>query len=419
MVFSGRVRYSLSIQGKEGILNLDQQKAGRFLKELRNGKHITQEELAKIFHVSSRTVSRWENGTNLPDISLLVKIADFYDVDVREIIEGERKSENMDKEVKDVAEKMADYAGAEKSRLLKSVRVISLIGTVLLTIAIAVQCITYEPDILRLIAMILSFLGLIALAITTLYANGILSKLVKKKGFSIAVLIIVIALVVTSVRYLFVSSFIIGFSVYDFVKPYETQQGIENFDKKALMDKYGGDLDSGLFVFPDDTSDALTVEYESSLKTGMLDTDGSIFLTATYTDEDLKKEMERLSQITCTVFDTNKDDSDYHTTEIRYDTDSYNYPAYVAADGFRHVYEYALIDEGNNKITYVLLMYPDTVRDKVLAAHKDVLKKAKGAYNTNGGTLDNFTIYSFSFTDGIWCEYDPQDEGRVTSGNPR
>ena len=64
-------------------------------------------------------------------------------------------------------------------------------------------------------------------------------------------------------------------------------------------------------------------------------------------------------------------------------------------------------------------MYPDIVRDKVLSAHKDVLKKAKGAYNTNGGTLDNFTIYSFSFTDGIWCEYDPQDEGRVTSGNPR
>ncbi|SEM16349.1 Helix-turn-helix [Butyrivibrio sp. ob235] len=86
---------------------MDQQKAGRFLKELRHEKEMTQEQLAQVFNVSSRTISRWENGTNLPDISLLVEIADFYDVDVREIIEGERKSEMMDKEVRDVATKMA------------------------------------------------------------------------------------------------------------------------------------------------------------------------------------------------------------------------------------------------------------------------------------------------------------------------
>ena len=96
---------------------MDQQKAGRFLKELRHEKQMTQEQLAQVFHVSSRTISRWENGTNLPDISLLVEIADFYEVDVREIIEGERKSEMMDKEVREVATKMADYANEEKSKL--------------------------------------------------------------------------------------------------------------------------------------------------------------------------------------------------------------------------------------------------------------------------------------------------------------
>ncbi len=56
---------------------MDQQKAGRFLKELRHEKEMTQEQLAQVFNVSSRTISRWENGTNLPDISLLVEIADF------------------------------------------------------------------------------------------------------------------------------------------------------------------------------------------------------------------------------------------------------------------------------------------------------------------------------------------------------
>ncbi len=45
-------------------------------------------------------MSRWETESNLPDISLIVEIADFYDVDVREVIEGESKSE-MNEEVKD------------------------------------------------------------------------------------------------------------------------------------------------------------------------------------------------------------------------------------------------------------------------------------------------------------------------------
>ena len=93
---------------------MDQKKTGEFLKQLRLEKQMTQEQLAEKFNVSSRSVSRWETGRNLPDISLLVEIADFYDVDVREIIEGERKSEMMDKEVRDVADKMANYADNEK-----------------------------------------------------------------------------------------------------------------------------------------------------------------------------------------------------------------------------------------------------------------------------------------------------------------
>ena len=118
---------------------MDQQKAGRLLKELRHEKQMTQEQLAQVFNVSSRSVSRWENGTNLPDISLLVEIADFYDVDVREIIEGERKSEMMDNEVREVATKMADYANEEKGKLLRSIQIISFVGVLVLLLSIVIQ----------------------------------------------------------------------------------------------------------------------------------------------------------------------------------------------------------------------------------------------------------------------------------------
>ena len=76
---------------------MNQKKIGSFLKELRKEKGITQEEFAEKLNVSGRSVSRWETGSNMPDISLLVEIAEFFDVSIPEIINGERKSERMKK----------------------------------------------------------------------------------------------------------------------------------------------------------------------------------------------------------------------------------------------------------------------------------------------------------------------------------
>lgn len=89
---------------------MDQQKIGAFLKKLRREKNLTQEQLAEQLNVSGRTVSRWETGSNMPDISILVELAEFYDVSIPEIIDGERKSETMKEEVKEMALKLSDYA---------------------------------------------------------------------------------------------------------------------------------------------------------------------------------------------------------------------------------------------------------------------------------------------------------------------
>ena len=93
---------------------MNQQKIGEFLKHLRKEQGLTQEQLAEAFYVSSRTVSRWETGSNMPDLEILIELADFYHVDIREIIDGERKSENMDNETKDTLKKVAAYAVEEK-----------------------------------------------------------------------------------------------------------------------------------------------------------------------------------------------------------------------------------------------------------------------------------------------------------------
>ena len=89
---------------------MNQQKTGNFLKHLRKEKGLTQEQLAEKFFVSSRTVSRWETGSNMPDVAMLMELADFYDVDIREIIDGERKSEMVVEETKETLLKVAEYA---------------------------------------------------------------------------------------------------------------------------------------------------------------------------------------------------------------------------------------------------------------------------------------------------------------------
>ena len=45
--------------------------------------------------VTNRSVSRWENGVNLPDLPTLIQLADFYGVELRELLDGERKPDAM------------------------------------------------------------------------------------------------------------------------------------------------------------------------------------------------------------------------------------------------------------------------------------------------------------------------------------
>ena len=56
------------------------------LKQFRKARNLTQEQVADIFNVSPQTVSRWETGTNLPDIDMLPAIADFFEATVDDLL---------------------------------------------------------------------------------------------------------------------------------------------------------------------------------------------------------------------------------------------------------------------------------------------------------------------------------------------
>ncbi|MGN0293165.1 MAG: helix-turn-helix domain-containing protein [Lachnospiraceae bacterium] len=107
---------------------MDQQKIGRFIKELRKEKGLTQEKTAEQFHVSRRTVSRWETGSNLPDLDVLIEMADYFEVDLRELLDGERTENRMNKELEETVLKVADYSNEEKNRLMKNLHFFSWVG---------------------------------------------------------------------------------------------------------------------------------------------------------------------------------------------------------------------------------------------------------------------------------------------------
>ena len=56
--------FFVSLQRKKDKPDMDQMKIGRFLKDLRKGYNLTQEQLAEQLNVSARTVSRWETGVS-------------------------------------------------------------------------------------------------------------------------------------------------------------------------------------------------------------------------------------------------------------------------------------------------------------------------------------------------------------------
>ena len=160
---------------------MDQQKIGSFLKELRKEKSLTQEQLAESLNVSGRTVSRWETGSNMPDLSILVELADFYDVDIREIINGERKSEKMEKDLKDTLEQVAEYSNTEKKSLKKKMIEISLSAALLLLFSVILDTTNGFRGFIseRPVQNMIDFatgLSLAILVLNALYLAGILDR---------------------------------------------------------------------------------------------------------------------------------------------------------------------------------------------------------------------------------------------------
>lgn len=73
---------------------MDYKKIGQFIKELRENKKMTQDELADMIPIGRTAVSKWENGNSIPDPIVLIKLSEIFNVSINEILLGQKNEKS-------------------------------------------------------------------------------------------------------------------------------------------------------------------------------------------------------------------------------------------------------------------------------------------------------------------------------------
>ena len=130
---------------------MDQVKIGKFIGDARRKKNITQKEMAEKLGVTDKTVSRWENGHYLPDISLWKELCEMLDISILDLMNGEKKERDK-KEMEDsifntikTTNKRVDNM-KKKTIIIAVISILIIIGTIFVAIyEISDKKKTFEP----------------------------------------------------------------------------------------------------------------------------------------------------------------------------------------------------------------------------------------------------------------------------------
>ncbi len=114
---------------------MNQEKIGKFIAESRKKKKMTQEELAEKLKINNRTISRWENGINMPDLSLFKPLCELLDISINDLLNGEVIN---NEDIGEITMKTIDYANNEIKNVQKrsKKKIILMIGTLIITLGI-------------------------------------------------------------------------------------------------------------------------------------------------------------------------------------------------------------------------------------------------------------------------------------------
>lgn len=111
---------------------MEKKTIGKLIFEGRKSKNISQDELAKYIHVTRQTVSNWENDKNTPDMTLIVKLCEYLDIDLNELITSNGNDSIKTEELIRVENKKV------KKKMLILISIISLLLTITIFIVLLI-----------------------------------------------------------------------------------------------------------------------------------------------------------------------------------------------------------------------------------------------------------------------------------------
>ena len=110
---------------------MDQVKIGKFIADLRREREMTQKELAEQVGVSDKAVSKWECGNGMPEISILMPLCQTLQVNVNELLSGERLSndnysEKAEENIMHLIQENEEARGKHKRAVLETALLLGL-----------------------------------------------------------------------------------------------------------------------------------------------------------------------------------------------------------------------------------------------------------------------------------------------------
>lgn len=172
---------------------MNQEKIGKFILECRKEKKLTQFELAEKLGVTDKSISNWENGRNMPDLSLFKPLCDILDITINDLISGEKVSkEKYQEKFEENIINTIDYSNkviSTKSRNFNTMLII--FGCLISVIALCMfRSESSWGSIFAVLGTIISLVGFSRFTKKLTYAKRLASNF----GFFIALLFILFAI---------------------------------------------------------------------------------------------------------------------------------------------------------------------------------------------------------------------------------
>ena len=143
---------------------MDQVKTGRFIKACRKEKNLTQREVAEKLNISEKTVSKWETGNGLPEVSLMLPLCELLEISVNELLSGERLDEKkyFEKAEQNIMSLMEEKAQAKKKLIIAAIIcVITLLaGLTLVLVAVLLEMETWLRVVLGVMGAVIIVTGI-------------------------------------------------------------------------------------------------------------------------------------------------------------------------------------------------------------------------------------------------------------------